>query len=63
MDRDRVKFLIQSIEVLLEDLKSTVYTNDETFKISDTNYSDEPEGNVSTDDIIQNMFPQITDDL
>ena len=63
MDRDRVKFLIQSIEVLLEDLKSTVYTDDETFKISDTNYSDEPEGNVSTDDIIQNMFPQITDDL
>jgi hypothetical protein len=63
MDRDRVKFLIQSIEVLLEDLKSTVYTDDETFKISDTSYSDVPENSVSTDDIIQNMFPQITDDL
>jgi hypothetical protein len=63
MDRDRVKFLIQSIEVLLEDLKSTVYTDDETFKISDTSYSDLSDNSVSTDDIIQNMFPQIPDDL
>ena len=62
MDREKVKFLIQSIEVLIDELKSEVYTDSETFKVSDTDYSDGP-SQVSTDDLIQNMFSQVTDDL
>ena len=62
MDRDKVKFLIQSIEVLIDELKAEVYTDSETFKISETSYSDEsPE--VSTDDLVQQMFTQVIDDL
>mgnify|MGYP001307840643 FL=1 len=61
MDTQKVKFLIQSIEVLIDELKSEVYTSDETFSISETAYSDEqPE--VSTEDLIQKMFNQVTDD-
>ncbi len=63
MDRDKVKFLVQSIEVLIDDLKSEIYTSDETFKVSQTEYSDETDTTISTDDLIQNMFSQITDDL
>ena len=63
MDRDKVKFLVQSIEVLIDDLKSELYTSEETFKVSQTEYSDETDTTVSTDDLIQNMFSQITDDL
>ena len=63
MDRDKVKFLVQSIEVLIDDLKSEIYTSDETFNVSETDYSDETDTTVSTDDLIQNMFSQITDDL
>ena len=63
MDTDKVKFLVQSIEVLIDDLKSEIYTSDETYKISSTDYSDETDDVVSTDDLIQNMFSQITDDL
>jgi len=63
MDRDKVKFLVQSIEVLIDDLKSELYTSDETFKVSQTEYTDETDTAVSTDDLIQNMFSQITDDL
>ncbi len=63
MDRDKVKFLVQSIEVLIDDLKSELYTSDETYKVSETQYSDETDTTVSTDDLIQNMFSQITDDL
>lgn len=62
MDREKVKFLIQSIEVLIDELKSEVYTKDETFSISETSYTDKEEV-VSTDDLIQNMFTQVTDDL
>ena len=61
MDREKVKFLIQSIEVLIDELKSEVYTEGETFKVSDTEYHDAEEP-VSTDDLIQNMFPQVIDD-
>ena len=61
MDREKVKFLIQSIEVLIDELKSEVYTSAETYKVSETSYSDEnPE--VSTDDLVQSMFPQVIDD-
>ena len=61
MDREKVKFLIQSIEVLIDELKAEVYTGAETFKVSETEYSEEnPE--VSTDDLIQNMFTQVIDD-
>ena len=63
MDRDKVKFLVQSIEVMIDDLKSEIYTSDETFKVSETDYADETDTTVSTDDLIQNMFSQITDDL
>ena len=62
MDRDKVKFLVQSIEVLIDDLKSELYTSDETFKVSQTEYSDETDTTVSTDDLIQNMFSQVIDD-
>ncbi len=62
MDREKVKFLIQSIEVLIDELKSEVYTSDETYKVSDTDYSDKVE-EVPTDALIQQMFTQVTDDL
>ena len=62
MDREKVKFLIQSIEVLIDELKAEVYTSDETYKISETDYSDEVK-EVSTDDLVRNMFSQVTDDL
>ena len=62
MDRDRVKFLIQSIEVMIDELKAEVYTDAETHKVSETSYSDEVE-EIPTDDLIQNMFSQVTDDL
>lgn len=61
MDTQKVKFLIQSIEVLIDELKAEVYTSDETYKISETSYSDEV-AEVSTDDLVRNMF-QVTDDL
>ena len=61
MDREKVKFLIQSIEVLIDELKAEVYTGAETHKVSETAYSDEVT-EVSTDDLIQNMFPLVTDD-
>ncbi len=61
MDREKVKFLIQSIEVLIDELKSEVYTSDETYKVSETDYHDVEEP-VSTDDLIQHMFPQVIDD-
>ena len=61
MDREKVKFLIQSIEVLIDELKAEVYTSDETFKVSDTEYSDVEEP-ISTDDLVQQMFPQVIDD-
>ena len=61
MDREKIKFLIQSIEVLIDELKSEVYTKDETFKVSETSYSDVEEP-VTTDDLIQSMFPLVTDD-
>ena len=61
MDREKVKFLIQSIEVLIDELKSEVYTSDETYKVSDTDYSVKEDA-VPTDDLIQQMFTQVTDD-
>jgi len=61
MDRTKVKFLIQSIEVLIDELKSEVYEDAETYKVSETSYSDKEEV-ISTDDLVQNMFPQIIDD-
>ena len=56
MDRDKVKFLIQSIEVLIDELKSEVYTDAETHKVSETSYTDVDEP-ISTDDLILKMFP------
>jgi len=61
MDREKVKFLIQSIEVLIDELKSEVYSKEETFSVSETSYSDVEEP-VSTDELIQNMFTQVIDD-
>lgn len=61
MDREKVKFLIQSIEVLIDELKAEVYTDAETHKVSETEYNDVEEP-VSTDDLIQSMFPQVIDD-
>lgn len=60
MDRDKVKFLIQSIEVLIDELKSVVYTNSETHKISETSYSyNEDVDSLSTDEIIRRSHPVI----
>lgn len=61
MDREKVKFLIQSIEVLIDELKSEVYDSSETHKVSETSYSDEASP-ISTDELIQNMFNQVIDD-
>jgi len=61
MDRDKVKFLIQSIEVLIDEMKGEVYTDSETHKVSETEYHDKEEP-VSTDDLIQSMFSQVIDD-
>jgi len=61
MDREKVKFLIQSIEVLIDELKAEVYDSSETHKISETEYSEESSP-ISTDDLIQNMFNQVIDD-
>lgn len=61
MDREKIKFLIQSIEVLIDELKAEVYTDAETYKVSETSYSDVEEP-VSTDDLVQSMFPLVTDD-
>lgn len=61
MDTEKVKFLIQSIEVLIDELKAEVYTDAETHKVSETTYG-EDDGKVSTDDLIQNMFTQVIDD-
>lgn len=59
MDTDKVKFLIQSIEVLIDELKSEVYTKGETFKVSETQYSEEEEIPMTT----TNLYPEVTDDL
>ena len=61
MDREKVKFLIQSIEVLIDELKAEVYTDAETHKVSETEYSEEP-AEVSTDDLILGMYSQVMDD-
>lgn len=61
MDTEKVKFLIQSIEVLIDELKAEVYTDAETHKVSETSYGEEDE-KVSTDDLIQQMFTQVIDD-
>lgn len=61
MDREKIKFLIQSIEVLIDELKSEVYTAEETHKISETEYSEESD-KISTDDLVRQMFTQVTDD-
>ena len=59
MDTDKVKFLIQSIEVLIDELKSEVYTKGETCKVSETQYSEEEEIPMTT----TNLYPEVTDDL
>ena len=61
MDREKVKFLIQSIEVLIDELKSEVYTSDATYKVSETAYVEE-DTSLSTDDLVRQMFTQVTDD-
>lgn len=61
MDTEKVKFLIQSIEVLIDELKAEVYTDAETHKVSETSYGEDG-APVSTDDLIQQMFSQVTDD-
>ena len=52
--------MIQSIEVLIDELKAEVYTEGETHRISETEYSEE--GETSTDNIIMDMFAHVTDD-
>ena len=61
MNREKVKFLIQSIEVLIDELKTEVYTEGETHKVSETEYS-EGESEISTDDLILGMYSQVMDD-
>ena len=59
MDKDKVKFLIQSIEVLIDELKAEVYSKDETFRVSETQYESEEESPIVT----SNFYPEVTDDL
>ena len=59
MDTDKVKFLIQSIEVLIDELKAEVYSKDETFRVSETQYEEEGEIPMTT----SNLYPEVTDDL
>ena len=59
MDTNKVKFLIQSIEVLIDELKAEVYSKDETFRVSETQYEEEAEIPVTT----SNLYPEVTDDL
>ena len=61
MDIDKIKFLIQSIEVLIDELKSEVYIDSETFKVSETSYYEENDDNTK-DERVKNICPQITDD-
>ena len=61
MDAEKIKFLIQSIEVLIDELKAEVYTDAETHRISETEYSEEGEGKP-TEELIMDMFDHITDD-
>jgi len=60
MDREKVKFLIQSIEVLIDELKAEVYTDAETYKVSETSYSEDG-GVLSTDDLVLKMSSQSFD--
>jgi len=62
MDREKIKFLIQSIEVLIDELKAEVYTDAETFKVSETEYSEDEFSELSTDDLIRGMYSQVMDD-
>ena len=62
MDTEKVKFLIQSIELLIDELKAEVYSKEETYKVSETEYTDVEEP-VSTDELVLSMFKTVTDDL
>ncbi len=59
MQPDKLKFLIQCIEGLIDEFKSEVYTKDETFKVSETQYSEVEEIPLTT----SNLYPEVTDDL
>lgn len=61
MDTTKVKFLIQSIEVLIDELKAEVYTEEETFKVSETDYYEEDVEEAAKEAL--NLFPEVTDDL
>ena len=61
MNAEKIKFLIQSIEVLIDELKAEVYTDAETHRISETEYSEEG-AETPTEELIMDMFDHITDD-
>ena len=65
MDTDKVKFLIQSIEVLIDELKAEVYSKEETFRVSETQYEEEGELPITTCSNMTafNLYPEVTDDL
>lgn len=54
MNVEKVKFLIQSIELLIDEMKSEVYEKE--FKVSETSYTQEDD-EQSTEDILYQMFP------
>ena len=63
MDREKLKVLIQNVEMLLDEMKSIAYSEEETHKISETVYEEEELREVSTDELILNMYSNIPDDL
>ena len=63
MDREKLKVLIQNVEMLLDEMKSIAYSEEETHKISETVYEEEDLREVSTDELILNMYSNIPDDL
>ena len=63
MDRERLKVLIQSMEMLIDEMKQIAYSEEETHKISETVYEEQEPVEMSTDELILNMYSNIPDDL
>lgn len=63
MDREKLKVLIQSMEMLIDEMKQIAYSEEETHKISETVYEEQEPTEMSTDDLILNMYSSIPDDL
>jgi len=63
MDREKLKVLIQSMEMLIDEMKQIAYSEEETHKISETVYEEQELTEMSTDELIMHMHSAIPDDL